>query len=95
MGDDRTISTGDTMRERSGESRLKMWFLLRTNRFVVTGTLALFVFVGLLLFSVVLAPTLQSEIKSTDTIETVFSAMIGVLVTGTTLVVTINQLVLS
>ncbi|RBI58353.1 hypothetical protein DMJ13_27080 [halophilic archaeon] len=89
------ISTGNTMRERSNESRLKIWLLLRTNRFLVTGILALFVFIGFMLFSVFLAPSLQSEIKSTDTIETIFSAMIGVLVTGTTLVVTISQLVLS
>ena len=89
------IGTGDTMRERSGESRLKIWLLLRTNRFVVTGALAAFVFVGFMLFSVFLAPSLQAEIRSTDTIETIFSSMIGVLVTGTTLVVTINQLVLS
>ena len=94
-GDSDTISTGDTMRERSNESRLKIWLLLRTDRFLVTGVLAGFVFAGFMLFSVFLAPSLQSEIKSTDTIETIFSSMIGILVTGTTLVVTINQLVLS
>lgn len=93
--DESDISSGDTMRERSNESRLKIWLLLRTNRFLLTGGLAAFVFAGFMLFSVVLAPSLQSEIKSTDTIETIFSSMIGILVTGTTLVVTINQLVLS
>ncbi|QLG28401.1 hypothetical protein HUG10_12960 [Halorarum halophilum] len=94
-GGDYDISTGDTMRERSNESRLKIWLLLRTNRFVLTGVLAVLVFVSFMLFSVFLDPSLQSEIKSTDTIETIFSSMIGVVVTGTTLVVTISQLVLS
>ena len=89
------VATEDTMRERSGESRLKLWLLLRTNRLVVTAVLAVFIFLGFMLFSVLLAPSLQAEIKSTDTIETIFSAMIGVIVTGTTLVVTIGQLVLS
>jgi len=83
------------MRERSGESSLKIKLLLRTNRFAVTGVLAAFVFAAFILFAVLLDPSLQSEIRSTDTIETIFSAMIGVVVTGTTLVVTINQLVLS
>ncbi|WP_227380760.1 hypothetical protein [Haladaptatus halobius] len=89
------IGTADTMRGRSGESRLKIWVLFRLNRFLVTGLLAFLVFISFLVFSVTLDPSLPSEIKSTDTIETIFSAMIGVIVTGTTLVVTISQLVLS
>jgi len=94
-GEREDVSTADTMRGRSGESSLKIRLLLRTNRFVVTGALAAFVFASFMLFAVLLDPSLQSEIRSTDTIETIFSAMIGVLVTGTTLVVSINQLVLS
>ena len=89
------VATADTMRERADASGLKIWVLLRTNRVLLTGVLAALVFVGFMLFSVFLAPSLQAEIKSTDTVETIFSSMIGVLVTGTTLVVTINQLVLS
>ncbi|WP_458191009.1 hypothetical protein [Haladaptatus sp. NG-WS-4] len=89
------IGTANTMRGRSEESRLKMWVLFRMNRFLLTGLLALLVFLSFLVFSLTLNPSLPSEIKSTDTIETIFSAMIGVIVTGTTLVVTISQLVLS
>ncbi len=89
------IGTANTMRGRSEESRLKMWLLFRMNRFYVTALLALLIFSVLLVFSATLTPSLASEIKSTDTIETTFSAMIGVIVTGTTLVVTISQLVLS
>ncbi|GAA5060441.1 hypothetical protein ACFFQF_23965 [Haladaptatus pallidirubidus] len=89
------IGTANTMRGRSEESRLKIWVLFRMNRFLLTGLLALLVFLSFLVFSLTLNPSLPSEIKSTDTIETIFSAMIGVIVTGTTLVVTISQLVLS
>ncbi|MFH5800409.1 hypothetical protein [Haladaptatus sp. CMAA 1911] len=89
------IGTANTMRGRSEESRLKIWVLFRMNRFLLTGLLALLVFLSFLVFSLTLDPSFPSEIKSTDTIETIFSAMIGVIVTGTTLVVTISQLVLS
>jgi hypothetical protein len=89
------IGTANTMRGRSEESRLKIWVLFRINRFLVTALLALIIFLTFLVFSILLDPSLPSEIKSTDTIETIFSAMIGVIVTGTTLVVTISQLVLS
>lgn len=89
------IQTANTMRERSEESKLKIWLLLRTNRLLVTGILALVFFIGFMAWSVGLAPSLQAEIRNTDTIETMFSTMIGVVVTGTTLVVTISQLVLA
>ena len=92
---DGEISTDNTMRGRANESRLKVRLLLQTNRLFVTAVLALFIFVGFILFSVFFGPSLPSEIKGTDTIETIFSTMISVLVTGTTLVITINQLVLS
>ena len=89
------ISTADTMRERANESRFKMWLLFQTNRFLLTALLATFVFGSLIATSVVLEPSLAKELRSADTIETTFSAMIGVIVTGTTLVVSISQLVLS
>ncbi|KTG09286.1 hypothetical protein AUR64_16000 [Haloprofundus marisrubri] len=94
-GEQSDVGTADTMRGRSEESRLKIWLLFRTNRFLLTALLASLVFVSLLFISVSIDPPLSREITSTDTIETVFSAMIGVIVTGTTLVVTISQLVLS
>ncbi|MFC6825844.1 hypothetical protein [Halopelagius fulvigenes] len=93
--DDKAIGTANTMRERAGESRAKMWLLLDADRFAVAALLALFVFVSFIVASTVLRPSLQQEIQTTDTIETIFSSMIGVVITGTTLVVTINQLVLS
>src|SRR6056297_2894983 len=93
--DPENIGTADTMRARANESRIKMWLLFQTNRFLLTALLAAFVFGSLIATSVVLDPSLAKELRSADTIETTFSAMIGVIVTGTTLVVSISQLVLS
>lgn len=92
---DLEIQTANTMRERSGESRIKIWLLLRLNRLLVTGLLTLTFFVAFMIWSVGLTPPLQAKTPETGTIETLFSTMIPVIVTGTTLVVTINQLVLS
>lgn len=92
---EREMQTADTMQGRSGESRFKLWVLLRTDRLLLTAILALICFVAFMIWSIGLAPSLRAEIRSTDTIDTLFSTMISVIVTGTTLVVTINQLVLS
>jgi hypothetical protein len=83
------------MRQRAGESRLKLWLLLGANRLVVTGVLALALFVAFVVAVAVLPPPLIPQLRTGDTIETLFSTMIGAVITGTTLVVTIGQLVLS
>ncbi|WP_332899202.1 hypothetical protein [Haladaptatus sp. CMSO5] len=92
---DSDIGTEDTMRERADESALKIWLLMGANRFVVMGTLAAAVFASFIVVSTLIDPSLQTEVKQTDTIETIFSTLLGLVVTGTTLVVSISQLVLS
>ncbi|WP_227376694.1 hypothetical protein [Haladaptatus halobius] len=92
---DSEISTANTMRERAGESRAKLWLLLGARRLVVTGAIASIFFVSFVLAGTFLYPPLKSEIAQADTIETMFSTMIGANITGTTLVVTISQLVIS
>ncbi|NEU57072.1 hypothetical protein [Halorussus sp. MSC15.2] len=89
------IRTANTLRERVGLGRVYSWFLLGGNRFVVTGLLAVTVFVTFVGISTLVVPSLQVAIRSADTIETMFSTMIGTVITGTTLVVTISQLVIS
>jgi hypothetical protein len=89
------VSTANTMRERADESRLKLWLLLGANRLVVTGVLAVVMFVVFVVCVTVLPPPLVPQLTSGDTIETMFSAMLGAIITGVTLVVTIGQLVLS
>ncbi|WP_137288821.1 hypothetical protein [Natronorubrum halophilum] len=95
MTDETDISTANTMRERSGESRIKLWMLLRANRLLVSTILTSAVFVAFVIAVAVLYPSFSRQIESGDMIDTMFSTMITVIVTGTTLVVTIGQLVLS
>ncbi|WP_266077127.1 hypothetical protein [Haladaptatus caseinilyticus] len=94
-GNNGKISTANTMRERAGESRIKLWILLGARRLVVTGVIAFIFFASFIVAGAVLYPPLKAEIAKADTIETMFSTMIGANITGTTLVVTISQLVIS
>jgi hypothetical protein len=70
------------------------WFLFDAGRLTVTGILAAACFVLLTVFSLLDLP-FQSILSDGDTIETLFQTLVGVLITGMTLVVSINQLVLS
>lgn len=92
---DVVVSTANTMRERAGESRVKIWLLLAANRWYVTAVLALAVFVAFVVSVTLLPPPIGPQLRSGDAIETMFSAMLGAIITGVTLVVTIGQLVLS
>ena len=89
------VSTANTMRERAGESRVKIWLLLRANRLQVTAVLAVAMFAVFVLAVTLLPKPVLPQLQSGDTIETMFSTMIGAIITGTTLVVTIGQLVLA
>lgn len=70
------------------------WFLMHANRMTVAGLLTISSFVPLMILGV-LDLSLRPVLQTTDTIETLFQTLIGVLITGMTLVVSINQLVLS
>ena len=96
MSDDQSdIGTENTMRERADQSGLRLWVTMEADRYVVTAALMLFVFAAFMLAATVLFPSLQSQLRGADPVDTIFSSMIGVIVTGTTLVVTISQLVIS
>ncbi|WP_144923237.1 hypothetical protein [Halorubrum salsamenti] len=92
---DSDASTADTMRERAGENRMKLWLLLRANRLVVAGVLTVAVFVAFVAVAVAFSPSLAEKVGASDPIETLFASMITVIVTGATLVVTIGQVVLT
>ena len=93
--DDGDAASADTMRERAGESRAKLWLLLRANRLLVAGVLTVVVFVAFVAAAAALSPALAEKVGSSDPIETLFASMITAIVTGATLVVTIGQLVLT
>jgi hypothetical protein len=84
----------DTMRERSRRSTAWAYVLFDANRQVVAGGLLLGVFFSLVCLAV-LFPDPTAAIRSGDAAETVFQPFIGTTITGVTLVLTLNQLVLS
>ncbi|WP_394739134.1 hypothetical protein [Natronococcus roseus] len=92
--DEDQVSTGDTMRERADESKLKLWLLIGANRQLVTGVLSVTFFALFMLGSFV-DPTLSDLLQERGVIESLYTQMIGALITGVTLVVTISQLIIS
>ena len=89
------VGTANTMRERADESRIKLWVMLGANRLFITGLLALSVFVAFVVLGVFVYPPFEASLRTADTIETMFSTMVSAIVTATTLVLTISQLVIS
>ena len=92
---DSDATTADTMRERAGENRAKLWLLLRANRLSVAGVLTVAVFLAFVAAAAAFSPSLAEKVGASDPIETLFASMITAVVTGATLVVTIGQLVLT
>ena len=84
----------DTMRERSDRSTAWAYVLFDANRDRVAVGLLLGVFLGLVGLSVLL-PAAGGALTSGDPVETGLQALIGGTITGVTLVLTLNQLVLS
>ncbi len=85
----------DMMHERVGGSRIRFWILMRMNRWVLIGTVLVIVFVVLVGLSLLDLTPLRVIVENQDGLEFLFSAFIGAIITGTSIVVTINQLVLS
>ena len=85
--------SSDKSNERLGGMRL--WLLLVVNRWVLTGTILFAVFVLLVAASGLGLTPLRVIVENQDGLEFLFSAFIGAIITGTSIVVTINQLVLS
>ncbi|QLG61489.1 hypothetical protein [Halorarum salinum] len=90
-GDD---APSDTLRGRVPESRWKLWFMLEADRWLVTGAFVALVFLGFLAAGYGL-PHVMSSIRSGDSVDTLFQALTTATITGVTLVLTLNQLVLS
>ena len=71
-----------------------LWIALEVDRWVVTGLLVAAV-VGTLVAVGYLYPPAQGAVRAGDSVDTLFQALLTGTVTGVTLVLTINQLVLS
>ncbi|WP_435062546.1 hypothetical protein [Halobaculum sp. EA56] len=84
----------DRLRERAAESRWKLWLLLEADRRLVVAGFVAAVF-AVLLVSGLLYPTAEGSIRTSDSVDTVFQGFLTATITGVTLVLTLNQLVLS
>jgi hypothetical protein len=84
-----------TMADRVPAGRVKSWVLMDGNRRTVAFTLLMAVFLALVALGTVWPSSVRGALESGDPIETLFQAMVGAIITGVTLVVTINQLVLA
>ncbi len=84
----------DQLRERADQSRWKLWLFLEADRLLVTACLVALTFatlVGVGLF----VPVPERAIRAGDSIDTLFQGLLTATITGVTLVLTLNQLVLS
>ncbi|MXV60639.1 hypothetical protein GS429_00845 [Natronorubrum sp. JWXQ-INN-674] len=84
----------DTLRGRTGESRVAHWFLLDANRWFLAGLLSAVVFAAFVALGAVAVP-LREAMEHGTPVDTAFQGLIAAILTGVTLVVSINQLVLS
>ncbi|MFC5134992.1 MULTISPECIES: hypothetical protein [Haloferacaceae] len=78
-----------------GSVGVKRWILLYGNRVLVAAAATVVVFVSFVAIVSRLSPPFVEGLGTGDPIDTLFGTMITVVVTGTTLVVTIGQLVLT
>jgi hypothetical protein len=84
----------DLLRERAEQSKTKLWFLLEADRWLVTGLLLAVVFVTFLAAGY-LYPAAEGAVRTGDSVDTLFQGFLTATITGVTLVLTLNQLVLS
>lgn len=85
----------ETMHGRMDESRVRYWFLLNGDRWLIATGLTASFFLVLLAIGAVDPLSFRAVLKSTNQVGITFQALIASLITGVTLVVTIGQLVLS
>ncbi|ELZ81221.1 hypothetical protein DEQ92_09330 [Haloferax sp. Atlit-6N] len=85
----------DTMRERGTTSRAKLRALLDADRRVVAAAPLVVVFCSVVVLGQLDPTPLRVAVEASDPIETLAQGLLTAIITGVTLVVTINQLVLS
>ncbi|WP_222919834.1 hypothetical protein [Natrinema sp. SYSU A 869] len=81
--------------QRAGVGGLRLWVLLRMGRWLFTAVILVTVFAVLVGCSLLGLTPLRIIVAQHNGTFWIFSAFIGAIITGTSIVVTINQLVLS
>jgi len=92
--DDTGADAAETMAERGDGDTALAYLLLEADRRLVTAGLLVGLLAALLLVAAAV-PGAAEAIRTGDPVETLFQALVGSTVTGVTLVLTLNQLVLS
>lgn len=82
------------MRERVGDSRLKVWFLVNGNRWLVAGIFLVVSFAVILLAGALFPQPFETSL-STDQVRSLFQSIFLATVTSVALTLTIGQLILS
>ncbi len=85
----------ETMSERAMESTVKMWLLMQVNRWVLTAVVLLGSFLAFVAISWLDFGSVREIARTRNGLRWLFSPFIGAIITGTAIVVTINQLVLA
>ncbi len=93
MGD--SSSGGESTNGRVEGSTVRMWLLVRVNRWLLVGVVLLASFLAFVALSLPGIGSLREIARTQNGLRYLFSTLIGGVITGTTIVVTINQLVLS
>ena len=93
-GDAADDRPSDQLRARAAESRTKLWLYLEADRRLVVAGLVGVVFLVLLVVGLLL-PDAATKLRSGDAVGTLFQGFLTATITGVTLVLTLNQLVLS
>ena len=88
-------SAGEAMSKRVGGSTVKMWLLMRMSRWLLTAVVLLGSFLGFVALSQLGFGSVQEIAKTQNGLRWLFSPLIGAIITGTAIIVTINQLVLA
>ena len=95
MADGADDTPSDRMGRRIPGGRARAWVLMNASRWLVTAVLLGVLFVLLVVLGAVDPAPLRQAVGSKDPVETLFQGLLTAIITGVTLVVTINQLVLS
>ena len=86
---------GEEMAERLPAGPVTSWVLVDGDRRALTGVLLAGVFLALAAVGLAWPDSVRAVLGSGDPVGTLFQAMVTAIITGVTLVVSINQLVLS
>jgi hypothetical protein len=86
---------GESMSKRVRENTLKMWLLMQMNRWLLTAVVLLCSFLVFVALSWLDLGSIREIARTQNGLRWLFSPFIGAIITGTAIVVTINQLVLA